>query len=130
MVYLVIILVILVLGAAAFLAFGGGGIRAMRQRQEARVDEAVSGRVESLTYEVPAGQDPAAVIHALQLEGFDVVRADAASHAQELLILCPAGIERERARVRAVIAHEAGIDMEGHPMPEHAVFFADEPRIA
>ena len=54
MVYLVIILVILVLGAAAFLAFGGGGIRAMRQRQEARVDEAVSGRVESLTYEVPA----------------------------------------------------------------------------
>jgi len=130
MVFLVIILVILVVIAALVLGFGMGGMRAMRQRQTALRSDAVSGQVESLRYQVPPGQDPAAVIAALKLEGFEVVRDDAALQTQDLLILCPGGAERERARVRAVIAHEASMDMEGHAMPEHEVHFADEPRTA
>lgn len=127
MVYLFIIPIILILVLALVLAFGGGGIRTLRRRQEALRNEAVSGQVESLRYDVPVGQDPAAVIMALKREGFEVVRDDAATNPQELLIMCPAGVDRERARVRAVIAHEAPVDMEGHPMPEHEVRFADEP---
>jgi hypothetical protein len=125
---LIAAVIILILIAVAVLVFGAGGVRAMRQRQESLRDDAVHERVPSLRYVVPTGQDPAAVMAALMRDGFQVVRDDAATHSQDLLILCPAGIERERARARAVIAHEAGVDMEGHPMPEHAVFFADEPR--
>ena len=120
---------IVVLMVVAVVVFGAGGVRTLRKRQEALRHDAVSGQVPTLRYVIPAGQDPAAVMAAVKSEGYEVVRDDAATHSQDLLILCPAGIERERARVRAVIAHQAGIDMEGHPMPEHAVIFADEPRI-
>jgi hypothetical protein len=120
--------IIVILVVVAVLMFGAGGFRAMRQRQVALRHDAVTDRVPSLRYVVPVGQDPAAVMAALMNEGFEVVRDDAATHSQDLLILCPAGVERERARVRAVIAHEAGVDMEGNPMPDHAIVFADEPR--
>ena len=126
MTYLFIIPIVLVIFVVLFLAFGGGGVRVLRQRQEALREEAVTGQVETLVYDVPVGQDPAAIIAALKQEGFQAVREDAATHSQELLILCPAGADRERARVRALIAHEAPIDMEGHPMPPHDVRFADE----
>jgi hypothetical protein len=126
--YLFIIPIILVVIVVLILAFGGFGVRGMRQRQQTLREEAVTHQVETLTYRVPVGQDPTAVIHALQQEGFNIVRDDAASDPQELLILCPAGADRERARVRAVIAHQSTIDMEGHPMPEHEVHFADERR--
>jgi len=128
MVFLVIILIILVVIVALVLGFGLGGMRSMRRRQTALRSEAVTGQVESLRYQVPVGQDPAAVIAALKLEGFEVVRDDAALQSQDLIILCPSGAERERARVRAVIAHDASMDMEGHPMAEHDVHFVDEPR--
>lgn len=124
----IVAVILLILIVVAVLMFGAGGFRAMRQRQDALRQDAVDERVPSLRYVVPVGQDPAAVMTALMNEGFEVVRDDAATHSQDLLILCPAGVERERARVRAVIAHDAGVDMEGHAMPEHAIVFADEPR--
>jgi hypothetical protein len=108
--------------------FGIGGMRLLSRQQAERRRDVGTGRVDALRYRVPVGQDPAAVIAALEQDGFATVRDDAATHTQDLLILCPAGAERERAHVRAVIAHEAPIDMEGHPMPEHEVVFADEPR--
>lgn len=108
--------------------FGLGGMRLMRRQEMSRHRDVATARVDSLRYEVPPGQDPAAVTAALMQEGFEVVRDDAAMHSQDLLILCPAGADRERAHVRSVIAHEAPIDMEGHPMPEHEVRFADERR--
>jgi hypothetical protein len=66
------------------------------------------------------------VFAALKQDGFEVVRDDAAMQTQDLIIMCPAGADRDRARVRAVIAHEAPIDMEGHAMAEHEVHFVDE----
>lgn len=127
MALLLVVGVVVVVVVVIILFAGAGGVRSLRQRQDALRHEAVDGQVASLRYHVPVGQDPAAVMSALKLEGFEVVRDDAATNPQELLIMCPAGVDRERARVRAVIAHEAPVDMEGHPMPEHEVRFADEP---
>ncbi|WGL53384.1 hypothetical protein P5P86_06030 [Nocardioides sp. BP30] len=115
------IVAVLVLGGLS--AEDPGGLRG---RQLRRQRDLASGSVEFLRYQVPVGQDPAAVTAALMNEGFEVVRDDAATHTQDLMILCPAGADRERARVRAVIAHDAPIDMEGHPMTERDIIFADE----
>jgi hypothetical protein len=108
--------------------FGLGGMRLLRRQQVERQQDVASGKVNALRYHVPIGQDPAAVTAALLQDGYEVVRDDVATHVQELLILCPAGVDRERARVRSVITHEAAVDMEGHPMPEHDVVFDDERR--
>jgi hypothetical protein len=116
--FVVIFVIVVVLGLAA--------LRRMRHRQVGLREEAVTGQVDSLRYQVPVGQDPAAVIAALKQDGFEVVRDDAAMQTQDLIIMCPAGADRDRARVRAVIAHEAPIDMEGHAMAEHEVHFVDE----
>lgn len=116
-----IIIVLVLLLVLAVLA-----MNALRRRQVALRQDAVTGQVESLRYPVPVGQDPAAVVAALKLAGYEAVRDDAAVDTQELIILCPAGADRERAKIRAVIAHDAPIDMEGHPMPEHEVRFLDE----
>jgi Flp pilus assembly protein TadB len=100
-------------------------MRLMRQRQVQLRHEAVTGQVESLRYQVPAGQDPAAVMHALQMEGYEVVRDDGAMQTQDILVMCPAGADRERPRVRAVLAH-ADLNLEGDPPPENEVKFVDE----
>jgi hypothetical protein len=80
----------------------------------------------SLRYRVPVGQDPAAVVTTLRQAGYEVIRDEAPTHIQELVIQCPAGPEHERARVRSVIA-QAPVDLGGSPAPEHLVRFADEP---
>jgi hypothetical protein len=97
------------------------------RRAEERKDLAHEDAVDSLRYHVPPGQDPAAVIGALASEGYDAVR-DSDANTSDILVLCAAGKERERAHVRAVIEHVAPLDMEGNPMPPHPVAFADEPR--
>lgn len=80
----------------------------------------------SLRYHVPVGQDPAAVIAALRQAGYEVVRDEAPTRIQDVIIMCPAGADKERNRVRSVIAH-APIDLEGAPAPAHEVVFEDEP---
>lgn len=97
------------------------------RRAEERKHQAQESPAETLRYHVPAGQDPAAVIGALASEGYDAVR-DSDANTSDILVLCGAGKERERAHVRAVIEHVAPMDMEGNPMPPHPVAFADEPR--
>jgi hypothetical protein len=101
-------------------------LRSGRQAEE-RKHRAQESPEEALRYHVPTGQDPAAVIGALTSEGYDAVR-DSDANTSDILVLCDAGKERERAHVRAVIEHVAPMDMEGHPMPHHPVAFADEPR--
>jgi hypothetical protein len=112
------LIIVVVLGLAA--------MRRMRRKQVALREEAVSGQVESLRYQVPVGQDPAAVIAALKQAGYEVVRDDAAMQTQDVIILCPSGADRERAKVRAVIAHDATLNLEGDPAPEHEIRFVDE----
>lgn len=101
-------------------------LRSGRQAEERKL-RAQERPADTLRYHVPTGQDPAAVIGALANEGYDAVR-DSEANTTDILVLCAAGKERERAHVRAVIEHVAPLDMEGHPTPPHPVAFADEPR--
>jgi hypothetical protein len=57
----------------------------------------------TLEYLVPTGQDPAVILAALQSEGY-MATVDPHHTEQLLLISCPAGLDRERARVRSIIA--------------------------
>lgn len=100
-------------------------VRWFRQDEARKHHEAVDHVVDSLRYHVPRGQDPAAVLAALRLEGYEATYDDEAA-VPDILVLTPSGADRERARIRAVIAHDAPIDLEGHHMPEHDVRFADE----
>ena len=88
-----ILLVILVLVIASV------AVVRMNRRKEAREARAKSGETEFLRYRMPEGQDPAAVLAALRQEGFDPVQ-DSETAGREVLIPCPAGKDRERARVR------------------------------
>ncbi|SFB79666.1 hypothetical protein SAMN04487968_101555 [Nocardioides terrae] len=117
---LVPVLVLVVLALVAMAA-----VRVLRRRDEAVKAEAFSPNTDTLRYHVPEGQDPAAVIAALEVEGYRATLAPAPS-IDDVLIPCRAGAERERAHVRAVIAHSA-LNMEGDP-GDHPVVFIDEPR--
>lgn len=57
----------------------------------------------TLEYSVPTGQDPAVILAALQSEGY-TASVDPHHSEQLLLISCPAGLDRDRARVRSIIA--------------------------
>lgn len=83
-------------------------------------------KAESLRYQVPVGQDPAAVIAALRQAGYEVRRDHEPTRIQDVVITCPDGADSERARVRSVIAG-APVDLGGGAAPEHPVVFEDEP---
>jgi hypothetical protein len=114
-----ILLVILVLVIASV------AVVRMNRRKEAREARAKSGETEFLRYRMPEGQDPAAVLAALRQEGFDPVQ-DSETAGREVLIPCPAGKDRERARVRAILLHAAPLNLEGDPADTSSVRFADE----
>jgi hypothetical protein len=100
-------------------------IAALRRRDEAVKSEAFSPAVGTLRYHVPEGQDPAAVLAALETEGYAATLAPS-PETGDVLIPCRSGADRERAHVRAVIAH-AALNLEGDPRDaDHAVRFADE----
>lgn len=90
-----------------------------RQRQKF-TDDINAPETQSLEYHVPEGQDPAAVLTALRLEGYDAVVHP--TDTQRIRIACPAGLDRERARVRAVIASagssaiDAGVSVDQPPV--------------
>jgi hypothetical protein len=81
---------------------------------------------ESLVYEVPEGRDPVPIVLALRQEGLEAV--EVMRHGrQQVVIGCPSGRDQVRPRARAVIAHEADINLEGDPTAAHGrVTFADE----
>jgi hypothetical protein len=57
----------------------------------------------TLEYSVPAGQDPAVILAALEREGYTAT-VDPNHSQQLLLIACPGGLDRHRAHVRSIIA--------------------------
>jgi hypothetical protein len=72
--------------------------------KRAHVDrELEDERTPTLEYSVPTGQDPAVLLAALQGEGYTAV-VDPNHTQQLLLIACPGGLDRQRARVRSIIA--------------------------
>jgi hypothetical protein len=106
------------------LIFAGLGLRRMHRRNEAIRGEAASPAVDVLCYHVPAGEDPAAVLAALEQEGYAATLTPSPV-ADNVLIPCRTGKDRERAHVRSVIA-SADLNLEGDSAHRRVVF-ADEP---
>jgi len=117
------VLVILVVVA---LVVGGVMLSRLGKDRAARHEE-VSSAQHTLRYEVPAGQDPAAVLVALSRGGFEAVADPGDQH--RLTIMLPLG-SRQREEVRVVLENEAGqtLDPQDEHVPGGPVRFVDEPR--
>lgn len=92
----------------------------LRQQTEARaqVDKRLlDEQTPALEYDVPAGQDPAVLLAALERAGY-VASTDPRPTHHVVMVLCPDGIERERGNVRSVIesasvtSHEDGVPLQ------------------
>ncbi len=99
-------------------------VPAARDRQ--RVARSINApETATLEYRVPESQDPALVLAALASDGYQAALAP--EDTRLVRVACPPGVDRERARVRAVIstATSSAID---HGAPVHAdrVRFTDE----
>jgi hypothetical protein len=78
---------------------------ALRQHvsRRERIDEELhQDATPTLEYDVPTGQDPTVIVAALDRAGYTATSDPHHSH-QLVLVACPAGLDRERAHVRAVI---------------------------
>jgi len=80
---------------------------------------------DTLRYRVPVGQDPAVVLAALSQEGYDAV-AEQVPEGHDVVVACPEGRNRHRARIRATIQYANASDAEGDPYDVPPVAFADE----
>jgi len=79
---------------------------------------------ETLEYAVPTGQDPVVVMAALETEGFTTTLDKT---GEVLLIHCPAGRDRARARARAAISQADSSALEhGRRLDVDTVRFRDE----
>jgi hypothetical protein len=116
--YVLVILVVVALVVAGVMLSRLGQHRAARH-------EAVTSARHSLRYDVPGGQDPAAVLVALSRGGFEAVADPVDQHA--LTIMLPLGAE-QREEVRVVLENEAGqsLDPQDQHVPGGPVRFADE----
>lgn len=114
----VILLVIILLAVVALAA------RATKQSRKAAD---LAGTDASLEYVVPEGQDPAAVVAALQNHGYQARRDPAYTHTAKVVVACPDGVEHDRPRVRAVLEQAMPLNMDGDRDPAlDPVRFADE----
>jgi hypothetical protein len=116
--YVLAILVVVALVAVGVMLSRLGKERAARH-------EEVSSARHTLRYDVPAGQDPAAVLVALSQGGFEAVGDPVDPHA--LTIVLPLGAE-QREEVRVLLENEAGqtLDPQDQHVPGGPVRFADE----
>jgi hypothetical protein len=120
----VVFLVFLVLAVVVGIAYSAratGKVAKLAEEQASPADP----RIQTLRYRVPDGQDPAVLIAALEPEGYtaDLEVLDA---ARFLVIACPAGRDRERARVRHILAEHEVASLEGPPISPGKPIFEDE----
>jgi hypothetical protein len=119
-VILIPVILVVIVAVVVLLALASWG----RRRQSA-ADELAHPASPTLDYRVPPGQDPVVVLTALASEGY---QATVDPEATQLVhISCPAGLDRERAHVRAVLesADTTTIDT-GAPIDPTPVRFVDE----
>jgi hypothetical protein len=115
---IVIGIVLLLVIVVAVLATATRGIK---QRKEVIEDP----DVETLTYRVPPGQDPATVVAALQHQGF-TANADPVSGGHDVVVACLEGRNAQRAEIRSIIARAGSTAGEPSPVEVPPVRFADE----
>ncbi len=116
----VAVLVVLIgLGIAGFVV-----VRSVN-RATHRGGEMTGPPEEELRYVVPTGQDPAVLLAALHADGYDAVTV--LEHGRHVVVVsCPAGADRDRAHVRAVIRAAAQTSLEGEQFDPGRVEFEDE----
>ena len=112
----VVVVIVLVVVGLMLKRFGSE----TAQRQEAVMTEAR----ETLSYRVPEGQDPAAVLVALSRGGFEAVSAPGDSHL--IVIECPMGVGQQREEVRTLLENEAPLNLEEDPNNVERARFTDE----
>jgi hypothetical protein len=115
---IVIGIVLLLVVVVAVLATATRGIN---ERKEVIEDP----DVETLTYRMPPGQDPATVVAALQHEGF-TANADPVSGGHDVVVACVEGRNAQRAQVRSIIAGTGSGDEAPSSVEVPPVRFADE----
>ncbi len=114
-----IVVIALVAGVVAARRFVG--------RQQARADELATDRHETVRYQVPNGQDPAAVLLGLSRAGYEAVGDPAVTGTGEILIGGREDGALDREEVRSVLADLSQVNMEGDQVPAlPAIRFADE----
>ena len=101
-------------------AIGVAGVVYLTRRQRAQAEEVTSPQTDTLRYRVPQGQDPVAVITALQRAGHDAV-----ADGDDVVVTCRGGGASEREQVRSVI-EGAAVNVESDVVPGNRVRFADE----
>jgi hypothetical protein len=119
-VLLVPIIVVLVIAIVVAI-----GLRRWTAAHRREADALAAPESATLDYRVPAGQDPAVVLSTLVSEGYDATTDP--QDTSLVHVACPAGPDRERARVRATIeaAGQTAIDT-GAPFEPAEVRFLDE----
>ena len=118
-IFLSLVVAVVVIAIIVTLVLAGGTAGATR-RQTQRVDEVESSDVAKLRYLVPKGQDPAAIVVALQHEGYEAV-----AEGEFIVVPLHTDPDRERAHIRSVIG-SADATIEGDSSPDHEVRFTDE----
>jgi hypothetical protein len=108
----------------AVVAFSLGAIPGLGRETKERRRKAEAGD-DALIYEVPEGQDPAAIVAALRVDGMEAVEVMRQGR-QRIVISGPRARESLRPRARAVIAHQADLNLEGDPARPREVSFVDE----
>jgi hypothetical protein len=116
--YVVVILVVVAI------VVGGVMLSRLGKHHEAQREE-VASAAHTLRYDVPVGQDPAAVLVALSRGGFEAIPDAVDQHL--LTIVLPLG-PQQRDEVRVLIENEAGqtLDPQDQHVPGGPVRFADE----
>ncbi|MDF1606244.1 hypothetical protein [Nocardioides sp. YIM 152315] len=101
------------------------GIRSWAGRRNAVADDLAERRTPTLDYVVPPGQDPVVLLTALSADGYSATEDP--RRTDLVHISCPAGLDRDRARVRATIqaVHTTAVET-GAPIESGPVKFVDE----
>lgn len=121
----VAILVFLLLAVVAWLVFSGVAAGKAGKEAAQRRDSPEDPGVETLRYRIPDAQDPAVLITALDRAGYTASLDDERAE-KHLVVACPAGRDRERARVRALIGDADETSLEGPEFQTGKVAFEDE----
>jgi hypothetical protein len=111
---------------AVVFAVATGRMGGFVRKQNRIHEELKSAETPTLEYVVPTGQDPAVVLAALEGAGFTATSRRTPTD-QRILIACPEGLDRQRARARSVIASSGTSTTQQDGVPVQTdVRFTDE----
>jgi hypothetical protein len=114
------VLALLGIAVVAYVAFVMLGARA-----SAAAEQENEPLMEALRYDVPDGQDPVVVVSALRKAGYEPDTELVAGSAV-VVVPCRSGADRERTKVRDVIADASETTLEGPGFDPGRVMFQDE----